>query len=58
MVFERKILRDIFGAVEVDQVWRCRTNQELNDLLRNHVSVSILPIFNISNPLKRPKQAN
>lgn len=31
MLFERKILRNIFEAVKVVHIWRRRTNQDLKD---------------------------
>jgi hypothetical protein len=35
-VFERKILRKIFGAIRDENgIWRSRKNQELNELMRN-----------------------
>ena len=36
-IFERKILRKIFGPVQnEDGFWRIRMNYELNDLLKKH----------------------
>jgi hypothetical protein len=35
-IFERKILRKIFGAIQDENgIWRSRKNQELNVLVRN-----------------------
>jgi hypothetical protein len=33
-IWERKILRKIFGPVKENGLWRIRTNQELMDLCR------------------------
>jgi hypothetical protein len=33
LVFERKILRKIFGPSKEDDCWRMKTNQELNQLM-------------------------
>ena len=34
MIFERKILRKIFGPTKTDDgYWRIKTNQEINDIL-------------------------
>ena len=36
MVFERKVLRKIFGPTkERDGTWRIKTNDELNNLIRH-----------------------
>jgi hypothetical protein len=32
LVFERKILRRIFGTMKENQVWRIKTNEELDKL--------------------------
>jgi hypothetical protein len=35
MIFERKIMRKIFGATRTDDgYWRIKTNQEINNLLK------------------------
>ena len=35
MIFERKIMRKIFGPTRTDDgYWRIRTNQEINDILK------------------------
>jgi hypothetical protein len=35
MIFERKIMRKIFGPTRTDDgYWRIKTNQEINDLLK------------------------
>jgi hypothetical protein len=32
-IFERKILRKIFGPVNVDNIWRIRNNMEIDELI-------------------------
>jgi hypothetical protein len=32
-IFERQILRKIFGAVNVDSIWRIRNNTEIDKLI-------------------------
>jgi hypothetical protein len=35
MIFERKIMRKIFGPTRLDDgYWRIKTNQEINDVLK------------------------
>jgi hypothetical protein len=35
-VFERKILRKIFGPTKEDKaIWRIKTNKELNELIKH-----------------------
>ena len=34
LVFERKILRRIFGPTEENQIWRVKTNEELDKLIK------------------------
>jgi hypothetical protein len=34
LVFERKILRRIFGPTKEDQIWRIKTNEELDKLIK------------------------
>jgi hypothetical protein len=34
LVFERKILRRIFGPKKENQIWRIKTNEELNKLMK------------------------
>ena len=51
MVFERKVLRKIFGLTkERDCAWRIKTNDELDELLRhkkiiNHIKAQLLTWF-------------
>jgi hypothetical protein len=35
LVFERKILRGIFGPTKENRLWRVKTNQELDNLIRH-----------------------
>ena len=32
-IFERQILRKIFGPVNIDSVWRIRNNMEIDNLM-------------------------
>jgi hypothetical protein len=34
LVFERKILRRIFGPTKENQIWRVKTNEELDKLIK------------------------
>ena len=34
-VFERKILRRIFGPTKENQIWRVKTNEELDKLIKH-----------------------
>jgi len=35
MIFERKIMRKVFGPTRIEEVcWRIKTNQEINDILK------------------------
>jgi hypothetical protein len=45
LVFERKILRRLFGPTKENQIWRVKTNKELNKLIKhkniiNHIKAS------------------
>ena len=35
LVFERKILRGIFGPTKENQIWRIKTNKELDKLIKH-----------------------
>jgi hypothetical protein len=40
MIFERKILRKIFGPTRTDDgYWRIKTNQEINDILKGKQNI-------------------
>ena len=35
LVFERKILRRVFGATKENQIWRIKTNEEVDKLIKH-----------------------
>jgi hypothetical protein len=50
LVFERKILRRIFGPTSENQIWRIKTNEELDKLIKhkniiNHIKTQRLSWF-------------
>ena len=50
LVFERKILRRIFGPTKENQIWRTKTNEELDKLIKhkniiNHIKAQRLSWF-------------
>jgi len=50
LVFERKILRRIFGPTKENQIWRIKANEELDKLIKhknivNHIKVQRLSWF-------------
>jgi hypothetical protein len=50
LVFERKILRRIFGPTKENQIWRVKTNEELDKLIKlkhiiNHIKTQELSWF-------------
>jgi hypothetical protein len=50
LVFERKILRRIFGPTKENQIWRIKTNEELDKLTKhknivNHIKAQRLRWF-------------
>jgi hypothetical protein len=50
LIFERKILRGIFGLTKENQSWRVKTNEELDNLIRhknivNHIKAQRLTWF-------------
>jgi hypothetical protein len=50
LVFERKILRNIFGPTKGNQIWRVKTNEELDKLIKykniiNHIKAQRLSWF-------------
>jgi hypothetical protein len=50
LVFERKILRGIFGPTKGNQLWRVKTKEELDNLIRhknivNHIKAQRLSWF-------------
>jgi hypothetical protein len=47
LVFERKILRRLFGPTKENQIWRVETNEELDKLIKykniiNHIKAQRL----------------
>jgi len=46
LVFERKILRIIFGPTKENRIWRVKTNEELDKLIKHK---------NIDNHIKAPR---
>jgi len=50
LVFERKILRRIFGPTKENQTWRIKSNEELDKLIKhksifNHIKAQRLSWF-------------
>jgi hypothetical protein len=41
-VFERKILRKIYGPVKVNELWRIRRNDELEDIIKGETIVRFI----------------
>jgi hypothetical protein len=41
LVFERKILRRIFGPTQENQIWRIKTNEELDKLIKHKNIVNL-----------------
>jgi len=35
LVFEKKVLRRIFGPTEENQIWRVKSNEELDKLIKH-----------------------
>jgi hypothetical protein len=42
LVFERKILRKIFGPNNENGIWRMKTNQELDDIIRRKNMINFI----------------
>jgi hypothetical protein len=42
LVFERKILRRIFGPTKENQIWRIKTNEELVKLIKHRIIVNYI----------------
>jgi len=47
LVFERKILRRIFGPTKENQIWRVKTNEELDKLIKRK---NIINYINLLRP--------
>jgi hypothetical protein len=64
MIFERKVLRKIFGpAKERDGTWRIKTNDELDELIRhnniiNHIKAQRLSWFVHLHPMAEERMVN
>jgi hypothetical protein len=51
LVFERKILRGIFGPTkELNGTWRIKTNSELNKLIKNRTIINFIKVQRLSWP--------
>jgi hypothetical protein len=48
LVFERKILRKIFGATRENQLWRIKTNNELDKLIKHQNIISHIKALRLS----------
>jgi hypothetical protein len=48
LVFEREILRKIFGPKKEDQIWRIKTNEELNKLIQHKNIVNCIKAQRLS----------
>jgi len=61
LVFERKILRRIFGPTKENQIWRIKTNEELDKLIKhknivNYIKAQRLSWFGTCKECQIPKQ--
>jgi len=41
LVFKRKILRRIFGPTKENQIWRVKTNEELDKLIKHQNVITL-----------------
>jgi hypothetical protein len=48
LVFERKILRRIFGPTKENQIWRIKTNEELDKLIKHKNIVNYIKARRLS----------
>jgi hypothetical protein len=48
MIFERKILRKIFGPTRENQVWRLKTNDELDELIKHQNIINYIKTTRLS----------
>ena len=49
MIFERKIMREVFGRTRTDDgYWRIKTNQEINDILKGQNIIGYIEKTNLN----------
>jgi len=48
LVFERKILRRMFGPTKESQIWRIKTNEELDKLIKHKSIVNYIKAQRLS----------
>jgi hypothetical protein len=48
LVFERKILRRIFGPTKENQIWRIKTNEEMDTLIKHRNIVNYIKAQRLS----------
>ena len=48
LVFERKILRGIFGPTKENQIWRIKNNEELDRLIKHENIVTYIKAQRLS----------
>ena len=48
LVFERKLLRRIFGPTKENQIWRIKTNEELDKLIKHKSIVTCIKAQRLS----------
>ena len=48
LVFERKILRRIFGPTKENQIWRVKTNEELDKLIKRKNTINYIKAHRLS----------
>jgi len=48
LVFERKILRRIFGPTKENQIWRVKTNEELDKLIKHKNIINYIKVQRLS----------
>jgi len=48
LVFERKILRGIFGLTKENQIWRIKNNEELDKLIKHEITVNYIKAQRLS----------
>jgi len=48
LVFERKIQRRIFGSTEENQIWRVKTNEEMDKLIKHKSIINYIKAQRLS----------